>query len=237
MLVEARVDGQSFGGASFADLRDRAVTLERPLDPADVGNRSTVEILKEGPGRLYYATRLRYAPRAETSRPVNAGMEITREMSVERDGNWQLLANVADIRRGDIVRVDLYLSVPAARNFVAISDPVPGGLEPVNRDLATASAVDADKGAFTPAGGSWFFKFSDWIGYNASRWSFYHRELRHDSARFYADYLPPGNYHLSYSAQAIAEGAFAAMPPMAEEMYDPDIYGKGVGGELHVAAP
>jgi uncharacterized protein YfaS (alpha-2-macroglobulin family) len=71
-----------------------------------------------------------------------------------------------------------------------------------------------------------WFKFNDWIGYNASFWSFYHKELRHDSARFYADWLPAGNYHLSYMTQAIADGTFAAPPVRAEEMYDADIYGR-----------
>jgi uncharacterized protein YfaS (alpha-2-macroglobulin family) len=138
------------------------------------------------------------------------------------------------MKRGEVVRVDLYVSAPAARNFVVVNDPLPGGLETVNRDLATASGVDADKGAFQAAGGSWFFKFSDWKGYNVSRWSFYHQEMRHDQVRFYADYLPPGNYHLSYTAQAIAEGQFTRMPVLVEEMYDPDVYGKGVMGELNV---
>jgi len=107
----------------------------------------------------------------------------------------------------------------------------------VNRELATASAVDADKAEMEMDGGSWWFQFSDWKGYGAERWSFYHKELRHDRAVFYSDYLPAGNYHLSYTAQAIAEGSFAHMPVHAEEMYDPDVFGKGVMGQLDVAAP
>ena len=42
-----------------------------------------------------------------------------------------------------MVRVDIFLSLPAAGNFVVVDDPIPGGLEPVNRDLATASMIDA----------------------------------------------------------------------------------------------
>jgi uncharacterized protein YfaS (alpha-2-macroglobulin family) len=64
--------------------------------------------------------------------------------------------------------------------------------------------------------------------------SFYHRELGHDAARFYADYLPAGNYHLSYGAQAMAEGQFSAAPTKAEEMYDPDVYGKGMPAQFSV---
>ena len=68
-----------------------------------------------------------------------------------------------------------------------------------------------------------------------SRWSFYHQELRHDAVRFYSDYLPAGNYHLSYTAQAIATGEFRVMPSHAEEMYNPDVFGKDVPALLTVS--
>jgi hypothetical protein len=89
---------------------------------------------------------------------VNAGIEIHREYSMQKDNQWQLLKNPMKLSRGDLVRVDLFLSLPAARNFVVVDDPVPGSLEPVNRDLATASTVDADQGAFKAAKGSFWFK-------------------------------------------------------------------------------
>jgi len=63
-----------------------------------------------------------------------------------------------------------------------------------------------------------------WQGYASGHWSFYHRELRHDAARFYSDYLPAGGYHLSYTAQVIAEGNFAIAPAHAEQMYAPDVF-------------
>jgi hypothetical protein len=138
------------------------------------------------------------------------------------------------IKSGELVRVDLYLSLPAARNFVVVDDPVPGGLEPVNRDLATTSNVDADKGEVPFAGGAFWFSRDDWHEYGYSFWSFYHRELRHHAARFYSEYLSAGNYHLSYVAQAIAPGEFTVLPVKAEEMYDPDVFGRGVPAVLRV---
>jgi len=129
----------------------------------------------------------------------------------------------------------LYVRTPVARHFVAVDDPVPGGLEPVNRDLSTASGVDADAAEFEAAGGSFWFKYGDWSYFGASMWNFYHRELRHEAARFYADYLAAGNYHLSYAAQAISEGSFSAPATRAEEMYEPDVYGRGLPGRLIVS--
>jgi alpha-2-macroglobulin len=239
MTVKAVMDGKTIGTAKFKDVRNPAVTVSRPNKEADAGRKATVKISRDGTGRFYYATRLTYAVPLEQSQPANAGIEVHREYSVEREGKWQLLTAPAEIKRGELVRVDLFLSVPAARNFVVVDDPVPGGLEPVNRDLATTSEVDARKAEFVASGGSIWFKYNDWIDFDTNRWSFYHQELRNDSVRYYSDYLPPGNYRLSYAAQAIASGTFIAMPTMAQEMYDPDVFGKTSGLTLNVgdAAP
>ena len=235
MVFKAVMDEKTIGDAKFTDVRNPAITVSRPNKADDPGRKTAVNIYKVGTGRLYYATRMTYALPLELSRAQNAGIEVHREYSVERNSKWQLLASPFEIKRGELVRVDLYLSVPAARNFVVVDDPVPGGLEPVNRDLATTSEVDARKADFVASGGSFWFKYNDWIDFDTSRWSFYHQELRHDSARFYSDYLPPGNYHLSYAAQAIATGSFSTMPTMAQEMYDPDVYGKTEGFKLKVS--
>lgn len=233
MNVTASLDGNAFGTVQFEDVKDAPQTLTKPLEGLNAGTTSKLSIDREGSGRLYYAANLRYALK-NPANDVNAGMEIRREYSLYKNGKWQLAKNTIAAKRGDLVKVDLYLSLPTARSFVAVNDPLPGGLETVNRDLATASGVDADQAQYDEAGGAYWFKHSDWQEYNSSRWSFYHRELRHDSARFFADWLEPGNYHLSYTAQAVATGTFAIPATMAEEMYDPDIYGRGASGELKV---
>lgn len=234
MTVTAAMDGETFGNAVFKDVRDPAAQLERPVKAGDAGHKSSVQIERIGQGRLYYATRLAYALPTAMDQAANAGIEVHREYSVERAGKWELLPPPVKIKRGELIRVDLYVSIPAARNFVVVDDSVPGGLEPVNRDLATTSEVDAKKGDFNVAGGAFWFKYSDWIGFGTSFWNFYHQEIRHDSVRFYSDYLPAGNYHLSYTAQAIATGAFSVLPAQAQEMYDPDIYGKTEAISLQV---
>ena len=236
MRIAASVGRAPIGTAEFKTFRDPAVTLSRPIGPADPGTSTTLTVERTGAGRLYYSARMTYAPTDDAALEVNAGIDLHREYSVQRGGKWELLASPMHIRRGELVRVDLYMSLPTARNFVVVDDPVPGGLEPVNRDLANASIVDADAGGFQAAGGSMWFRYGDWEEYGVSRYSFYHQELRHDAARFYSDYLPPGNYHLSYSAQAIAEGEFAVMPTKALEMYDPDVYGLSLPGTLDVEA-
>lgn len=228
--------GQKLGQARFYDFRNEPVTLAQPVKPEELGKNLTLEIIRNGLGRMYYAARLGFAPLETAKGGTNAGIEVRREYSVQRAGGWQLLSSPFEIRRGELVRVDLYVSIPSARNFVVVKDPVPGGLEPVNRELATASTVDADQADKIFAGGSYWYRYNDWWDFATSRWSFYHKELRHDSVRFYSEYLPPGNYHLSYAAQAIAVGNFTVLPLHSEEMYDPDVFGEGAGEALVVGA-
>jgi alpha-2-macroglobulin len=233
LTARASFDGEPMGDAKFSSRRDLPVLLSRP-NGAESGRSAVVHIERSGEGRLYYSTRMSYSLNDFAAKETNAGIEVHREYSVQRGGGWQLLQSPLQVQRGELLRVDLYISVPAPRHFVVVDDPVPGGLEPVDRDLATASTVDADQTSFVAAGGSFWFKFGDWSEYGISLWNFYHRELKHDAARFYADYLPAGHYHLSYGAQAMAEGQFTAAPTKAEEMYDPDVYGKGLPAALLV---
>jgi len=234
LQVTAAMDGESLGQAAFKSLKDPLVSLSKPITEADIGQRRKVTVSRTGEGQLYYTTRMHYAPLDIAAERQNAGIDIRKEYSVQRNDKWVLLKNPNKIKRGELVRVDIFVSLPTARHFVVVDDPIPGGLEPVNRDLATSSAVDADKGQFKASEGSWWFQFGDWSYYNVSRWSFHHQELRHDAARFYSDYLSAGNYVLSYTAQAIAEGEFLQVPIHAEEIYDPDVYGKGLPKTLEV---
>jgi uncharacterized protein YfaS (alpha-2-macroglobulin family) len=219
--VAVAVGDEPLGSARFRDLREPAREIERPIRAGDAGRETEVRISRRGQGRLHYATRLRYAPVALPSERANAGIDVRREYSVQRngpdgpDGAWRLLADPVRIEQGDLVRVDLYVSLPAARNFVVVDDPIPGGLEPVNRDLATASTVDADAAVHEYPPDAYYFEYDDWRSYAWTRWSFYHRELRHEAARFFSDYLPAGRYHLSYVAQATSSGPSGPAPPPA----------------------
>ena len=250
MHLLALLNHTPMGEARFSKITDPPITLKHPIEKENSGENATLVINKNGPGSLYYTAAVTYVSGERSTHPVNAGMEIHKEISVERNGEWILLtsspADPIQIRQGEVVRTDIFISVPAACNFVVVDDPIPGGLEPVNRDLATASMVDVEKGKTArPDKGSqdthaWPPKGSRWQEaayrdrHDVSQWYFYHREMGHDHVRCYADRLPPGNYVLSYTAQAIARGTFAALPAQVLEMYDPDVFGKGVERSLIV---
>ena len=235
MTVQVSLDSVSLGEATFHSVMDPPRVFDYAAQATDAGRKAAVKIRRSGIGRLFYSTALTYTPAALNKEAINSGIEVHREYSVERDGTWMLLQNPVEVKSGELVRVDLYVLLPAARYFVVVDDPVPGGLEPINQQLATTSSVDAAKASANFPTGSFWHQSDGWLNEANSIWSFYHKELRQNSARFYSEYLAPGNYHLSYVAQAIAPGQFTALPLHAEEMYEPDVFGKGVPAIVHVS--
>jgi uncharacterized protein YfaS (alpha-2-macroglobulin family) len=205
MKVRALLENKEFGKASLVSCTASPVTLTRPVESSDAGRATKLQIERKGQGRLYYSAALTTASRDAGKVSVNAGMVLKREYSVWRDKKWVVQKGPLKLKRGEVVRVELYLSLPRAGNFVVVNDPIPGAFEPINSLLATSSRDG-----------------------QVSAQGFYHHELLNNVARFYSDYLPAGNHTLNYTAQVVAEGTFTAMPPLAQEMYDPDVQGKDV---------
>ncbi len=233
--LSVRVGTEELAKVRIKGVAGEPLEVSRPLTAQDAGRRESLIVAPSGAGRFYYSSRLVYAPKEITQTSRNAGIELSREYSVERNGTWTILKAPVTLKQGELVKVDLFMRIPAPRNFVVVDDPIPGGLEPVNRDLATTSVTDADKGSFHGAQGSSWFTSRDWINFGGSFWSFYHKEIRHSSARFYSEYLPAGNYHLSYVSQAVAAGDFVILPAHAEEMYDPEVCGDSAPDQLQIS--
>lgn len=231
MTIVVSEQNKEIGQTHFDNLTNPEIVIEAPLPTTEDIDLS---IAHTGNGRLYYTTRLTYAPKIDLLKLVNAGIEVRRDYSRLQEGKWVLLTKNDQLKRGDLVRVDLYVVAPADRTFVVVNDPVPGCLEPVNKDLATASLMDQRQVEDVPAVGAWWHKMKDLVDFNATRWAFSFKEMRHDSVRFYADYLPKGNYYLTYVAQVIADGEFNAAPTVAQEMYNPETYGRFESTKMNV---
>lgn len=226
--VTLQLNNNQLAKQLFKSVTDSALELEQSLA---VGAQELLS-LKTGRGAIYQTAQVSYEESPKRESGVNAGIEIVREYSVEREGKF---VPATQLRAGDLVRVDLFVRVPAPRSFVVVDDPLPAAFEAVNRELATSSDADADKAKNDlPGASSFYFNFDDWHSYGVDLWSFYHRELRQDSVRYYSEYLPAGNYHLNYVAQVIAEGTFFAPPARAFEMYRSETYGMTKSEEIVV---
>ena len=187
---------------------------------------------KQGPGTLFYEARLRYAPRELPQTPLERGFSLRKSHRVVRPESLaEALGRVPDtspqnptFAGGDLVLVDLVVAAPTLRHFVVIEDPLPAGLEAVDARLRTTSAqldIDAHAPELDP-------------GASGFQSSWYRRELRDDRVLFFVDRMPPGLYHYRYLARASALGRFVVPPTRAEEMYQPEVFGRSGASTVEV---
>ena len=177
---------------------------------------------KDGVGRLYYRLGLRYAPDDLELDPRDEGFVVERvyeavddpaDVRRDADGTWR-------IKAGATVRVRLTMVADARRTHVALVDPLPAGLEPLNPAFATSSTVITDPDA--PRSGYWW-------------WSWYeHQNLRDDRVEAYTSYLAGGTYEYTYIARATTPGQFVVPPTRAEEIYAPEVFGRSASDSVVV---
>jgi hypothetical protein len=199
---------------AFRDRKGTPHRIDIPMHALLREGAPELVLGKTGPGRLFYRIALRHAvsgpvPAADHGFVVErryAALDRDDDVRRDPDGTWRLRASAR-------VRVDLSVTHRDPRYHVALVDPLPAGLEPINPALATAGARgDAD---------SW-------------SWWFDHDNLRDDRVEAFAAELPGGAHTYSYIARATTPGTFTAPPTRAEEMYAPEQYGHSASDRVIV---
>ncbi len=184
--------------------------------------RQDLVIQKDGIGRLYYRVGLRYAPARLDTPPADEGFAVERtyepvddsaDVVHEHDGRWT-------IRAGARVRVRVRFAADGRRTHVALVDPLPAGLEPLNPELRGS-------GEDVPRRPVYIF---------ASGWSPWpeHQSLRDDRAEAFTSLLYGGVYTFTYLARATTRGEYIVPPPHVEEMYHPETFGRGSVARVRV---
>lgn len=171
---------------------------------------------KEGAGRLYYRIGMKYAPENLQLKPSDNGFTVTRtyeaiddsnDVRRQEDGTWR-------IKAGARVRVRVNMVAQARRYHVALVDPMPAGFEALNPSLATSGPVPPD----TKEPGSV-------IPYWYRTW-FDHQNMRDERVEAFTSLLWEGVHNYSYVARATTPGVFIVPPSKAEEMYNPETFGR-----------
>ncbi len=117
------------------------------------------------------------------------------------------------------MRVTLTMDLPKERRFVAVTDPLPAGFEPVESWFAT-TAADAAKATDQEDGGEPTWE-DIW-----KRGTFDHVERHDDRVLLFATRLSSGHHEFSYVARATTSGTFVTAPARVEEMYEPEVLGR-----------
>jgi hypothetical protein len=194
---------------------------------------------------LYYYVTVQEVPRQRPVTPDQQGIAVERWYEDYATGQ-----PIVSAPEGALVRVRLRIRIPAERRFLALTDPLPAGLEAVDLSLRTAGRLPGPGAARSspdpgqerdgeerqgdeeqgPYRYGWYF--GSWDG---GWWSpFDHRELRDDRVAYVATYLWPGTYTATYVARATTPGVFVRPPAHAEEMYNPAVQGRSDGGVFTV---
>ncbi|MBW2456001.1 MAG: hypothetical protein JRI68_15900 [Deltaproteobacteria bacterium] len=219
--------GKQFVGAHR--FQGRSTDRQRVEVPmrflAKQGKASDLVLAKQGTGRLYYRLGMQYAPRSLKLPPVERGFSVSRtyeaiddpaDVRRTADGTWR-------IKAGALVRVRLSMVAPSRRYHVALVDPLPAGLEPLNSELATTGTLPDDPKGSNPKQPWWWSR--PWVE---------HQNLRDDRVEAFASLVWAGVYDYSYVARATTPGSFVAPPTKAEEMYAPETFGRGASDAVVV---
>jgi hypothetical protein len=121
---------------------------------------------------------------------------------------------LSDVSAGDVVQVELELRSERAVRMVAVSDPMPAGLEPLDPDLSSGRVAGCEA-------------CNDSAGFD-------HLRRHDDRIEGFAEWLPRGTHTLRYLLRATTTGSFSAPGATAELMYLRDVYGRSSVGRVTV---
>lgn len=186
---------------------------------------------------VFYAVTVDEVSRERPVTPDRHGLIVERWYERYSDG-----VPITEIAEGELVRVRLRITAPTDRDFVAVEDALPAGLEAVDLSLRTSASLgpfttDAIRNALErtneeAAGGSWRTGFGSVDSGWWTPWDY--RELKDDKVRWFAMRLWQGTHTVSYVARATTAGRFVRPPAVAEEMYNRGVNGRSDGGTFTV---
>jgi hypothetical protein len=147
---------------------------------------------------------------------MNKGFQIKRSYSLESDPEKEGTSYAA----GDLIRVTLELRLPKERRWVAVTDPLPAGFEPVESWFATTALDLRNEQRYGEEA-----EEQDWMT-SWRKGGFDHIERHDDRVNLFATRLSEGTHVFSYVVRATTAGNFIASPVHAEEMYEPEVFGR-----------
>lgn len=183
-----------------------------------IGDESSKDLIlsKDGIGRLYYRLGLKYAPTDLQLEPLDMGFIVQRTYEAVDDPNdvWLDEDDQWHVKAGTRVRVKLNMIADNRRYHVALVDSLPAGLEIINPNLAVSESLPESPSEE----GTFFFWWNRW---------YQHQNMRDSRVEVFTSLLWDGVYEYSYIARATMPGTFIVPPTKAEEMYSPEVFGRG----------
>ena len=196
------------------------------LQTASAGaSEQPLTFTRTGTGTLFYSARLRYAVDELFQAGLDQGIRIERSYAPYVEDTTGISTGLSGppsttYKAGDLIRVTLTLELTKERRFVAVTDPLPAGLEPVESWFAsTASALARDQDSQSPGDPQSWFSWWEHGGFD-------HVERHDDRVLLFATRLSEGEHSFSYIVRATTAGTYRTAPAHVEEMYEPEVFGR-----------
>jgi uncharacterized protein YfaS (alpha-2-macroglobulin family) len=235
-LARAWFAGRELFSERFGERNTRERHESVPLSKLAPGG-GLLAFERQGDGTLFYEVRVQYAPRELPKQPMDRGFTVQKTLRgvapSELEAALSMLGDhgSTSFSAGELVLADIVIVTPSPRDFVVVDDPLPAGFEAIDSKLATTAAwlrvphSGGEPGAVYGAG------YSDegddaLAAKRAFLSSWFRRELRDDRALFFVDHMAAGMYHYRYLARATTAGNFIVPPTRAEQMYEPEVFGR-----------
>ncbi|HEX2679028.1 MAG TPA: hypothetical protein VHM19_20400, partial [Polyangiales bacterium] len=147
------------------------------------------------------------------SAPRNAfarGLSVKRRYLDPKTGT-----PLGEIKLGDLVQVVLELSTETGLPMVALTDPLPAGLEPLDPGLSTGTLAGCNT-------------------CDSASWGFDYVRRRDDRIDAFAERLTPGTHTIRYLLRATIAGTFSAPGAEVLPMYSPNLFGRSEVGRVQI---
>lgn len=198
-----------------ATVRD-TVTLQQDITTLLTDELNRLALGRtDGPGNLYYTAHMNIYLPVEELRPLDKGIILSRSYYDPDDRS----APITAAELGDTFLARLTIVVPNTLHYALIEDFLPAGLEAVDTSLLTSQQQGAPER----------YEADDFWRRGYGWWYFDHVELRDEKVVISANYLPAGTYEYVYLVRASTLGEFRVIPPVGQEFYFPEVYGRGAG--------
>ncbi len=186
--------------------------------------KNKITISKQGKGKLYYSSLMKYYSNERLERPIKENFEIQREyyfISRVKEGDafvnkltkFNGLAN-----SGDEILVRIKVQNKTSQEFFMLEDPIPPGCEVV-KDEAIYNTYSSGRIIEPP-----FFhrNYAD-------------REVRDEKVAFFSTWFGKGEHEFSYILRAQIPGEFNVMPSIGMLMYYPEVRGTSMYEKFKIA--
>ena len=219
----ARIGPDELARADFKGRSSQSVVKSMPmaelLAKGARGSTKPLTFERQGTGTLFYTARLRYAADELYQDGLDAGIRIERSYApFNEDGVRSASTTYA---AGDLVKVTLKFDLTKERRFLAVTDPLPAGFEAVESWFATTAAALARQDPVQETQERETHWRQWW-----ERGGFDRMERHDDRVQIFATRLSEGHHEISYVVRATTAGTFRTAPARAEEMYQPEVFGR-----------